>query len=209
MRAWKALIIGVGLGLLIAPSLTATAGEPTETLRTVMDRVFGVLGDPALRGADNVQARRTRVFSVAEQVFDFGETARLSLGRHWEARSEAERQEFVRLFMRLIEISYIANIELYDGETILYTDETIEGDRATVRTRIVTKQGGETSAAFLMRRKPGDHWRIYDVNVEGVSITANYRAQFNRVISSASYEELVRRLRAKQMAPVATLDSRN
>ena len=82
-------LIGVGLGLLIAPSLTAAeAGEPTETLRTEMDRVFR--GDPALRGADNVQARRTTVFSVAAQVFDFGETARLSLGRHWEARSEAD-----------------------------------------------------------------------------------------------------------------------
>ena len=44
--------------------------------------------------------------------------------------------------------------------------------------------------------------RVYDVVVENISMVNNYRSQFNRVITNASYEELVRRLKDKADFPV-------
>ncbi len=193
------------VAVLVAALLVATAarpalaGEPTDELRMRMDRVLYTLVDPALKGKK--PERRIAVFKIAEEIFDFQETARLSLGRYWDLLSPGEQDEFAQLFTGLIERAYISHVEMYDGEKVIYTGEAVEDDRAVVRSKIVTKQGEETAVDYRMLRKPGGHWRVYDVKVEGVSLVANYRAQFNKVIHASSYNELVRRLKEKQVAP--------
>lgn len=190
-----------GLTLLMTlAAWSAEAGPPTEHLQSGMDRVFQALIDPAFRGADNVEQRRTRVFALADEIFDFGHTARLALGPHWDPLTPAEREEFVALFKGFVQRAYIMNVELYEGERVLYTDETVDGERATVRSKIVTKGGNEIPVEFRMRFGAGDRWRLYDVAIEGSSLVANYRVQFNKVIRVESYAQLLHRLRAKQLA---------
>jgi phospholipid transport system substrate-binding protein len=198
----RCVVAVVVAGLVAAGAPAVMAGEPTEHLRTRMELALRALVDPALKGAGKVRERRVAVFKIAQDIFDFHETARLSLGKHWEQLSAADRAEFAELFMSLIERSYISNVEMYDGEKVLYTGESIEGDHAVVRSKIVTKQGEETAIDYRMLLRPGDHWRVYDVKIEGISLVSNYRAQFNKVIHASSFQELVRRLKEKQVAPV-------
>jgi len=90
-------------------------------------------------------------------------------------------------------------LDLYQGEKITYVGETVDGDQATVKTRIVTKQGNEVPVDYgLLREKDG--WRVYDVIIEGVSLVANYRSQFNKIIQTSSYDDLVKRMRAKDFS---------
>ncbi len=186
------------LGLLagLATARPATAGQPLEQLKAQIDLVVKVLENPALK-QDKAAERRTTVRRIVDEIFDFGETARRSLARHWQARTAEERVEFVRLFADLLERSYISKIELFNGERITYVGETIDGDSALVRTRIITKQGTEIPIDYRMHRR-GDHWFVYDVVIEGVSLVANYRTQFNKIIQTTSYEELVKKMKTKQ-----------
>jgi phospholipid transport system substrate-binding protein len=46
--------------------------------------------------------------------------------------------------------------------------------------------------------KRTDRWLVYDVSIEGVSLVSNYRTQFNKIIQTTSYNELVSKLRNKQ-----------
>ena len=108
-----------------------------------------------------------------------------------------EREEFVQLFADLLERSYISKIELYGGEKVDYVGETIDGDQATIKTKITTKQGTEIPIDYRMLKR-GDKWLVYDVIIEGVSLVANYRAQFNKIIVTSSYAELVKKMRDKQ-----------
>jgi phospholipid transport system substrate-binding protein len=174
------------------------AGVPTDQLRTQINRVVKTIEDPELRKESKNKERRTAVRKVADEIFDFTETAKRSLARHWQQRSPAERREFVDLFADLLERSYISKIELYNGEKIAYLGDTIDGDQATVRTKIFTKQGSEIPIDYRMLRSPGDRWLVYDVMIEGVSLIANYRAQFNKIIQTSSYQELVNRMKTKQ-----------
>jgi len=137
------------------------------------------------------------VRQIAEEIFDFTETAKRSLGRHWHSRTPAERKEFVDLFATLLERSYLSKIELYNGERIAYLGDTIDGDQALVRTKILTRQGTEVPVDYKMFRH-GDRWLVYDVIIEGVSLIANYRTQFNKIIQTSSYQELVRKMKSKQ-----------
>ena len=87
---------------------------------------------------------------------------------------------------------------MYSGEKIQFLGDTIEGDQAIVRTRLVTKQSGEIPVDYRMHRVAGDRWLTYDVSIEGVSLIANYRAQFNKIIQTAGYKALVQKLAAKE-----------
>ena len=189
----------VGLALLLGPGVAAPAraGAPLEQLRGQIDRVLKIMEDPEMKKVAQSQQRRVAVRRVADDIFDFQETAKRSLARHWQPRSPAEQAEFVRLFADLLERSYISKIELYGGEKIAYLGDALDGDQALVRTRIVTKSGTEVPVDYRMLKR-AERWLVYDVIIEGVSLVANYRTQFNKIIQTSSYAELVRKMKVKQ-----------
>jgi phospholipid transport system substrate-binding protein len=187
----------LALALALALASPALAGPPTDQLRSHVDRVIKTLEDPQLKQESKALERRTMVRRIADEIFDFGETAKRSLGRHWQARTPAEREEFVQLFADLLERSYISKIELFNGERVTYTGETIDGDVATVRTRLITKQSTEIPVDYRMLKR-GDRWLVYDVIIEGVSLVGNYRTQFNKIIQTSSYPELIKKMKGRQ-----------
>ncbi|HET9491940.1 MAG TPA: ABC transporter substrate-binding protein [Methylomirabilota bacterium] len=187
----------LALALALALASPALAGPPTDQLRSHVDRVIKTLEDPQLKQESKALERRTTVRRIADEIFDFGETAKRSLGRHWQARTPAEREEFVQLFADLLERSYISKIELFNGERVTYTGETIDGDVATVRTRLITKQSTEIPVDYRMLKR-GDRWLVYDVIIEGVSLVGNYRTQFNKIIQTSSYPELIKKMKGRQ-----------
>jgi phospholipid transport system substrate-binding protein len=201
MQGWRYRVSVVtalaALGAVLGPPAPAGAGTPTEQLRGQIDRVVKVLEDPELKKESRALDRRKAVRKIAEEIFDFGETAKRALARHWQARTPAEREEFVALFTDLLERSYIGKIELFNGERISYVGEQVEGDQAVVRTKVITKQGTEIPVDYRMLRR-GDRWLVYDVVIEGVSLVANYRTQFNKIIQTSSYQELVKKMKTKQ-----------
>jgi phospholipid transport system substrate-binding protein len=173
------------------------AGVPTDQLRVATDRVLKVLQDPELKQPAKAEERRKQIRAIADQIFDWQEAGKRALGRHWQTRNASEREEFSKLFADLIERSYVGKIEQYSGERIVYAGETLEGDQATVKTKLITKSNTEIPIDYRMQ-KEGDRWRAYDVLIEGVSLVSNYRTQFNKIIQQAGYNELVNKLKAKQ-----------
>jgi len=171
------------------------ADSVTDRLRPEIERVLETLDDPTLKPAAKAAERRQALREVTDGLFDWAEMAHRVLGQHWDARSEAERAEFAELFRGLIERAYLAKFERYGGEKIAYAGESVEGEQATVRTRVLTRQG-EVAIDYRLSAR-GDRWLIYDVVVDGISLTANYRAQFNEVLTKFSYQELVKRIRAR------------
>jgi phospholipid transport system substrate-binding protein len=196
-----ALVIMVMLAVTMAARRDAWAGAPTEQLRTQIERAIKVLEDPELAKESRMPERRVAIRRIANEIFDFTETTRRSLGPHWQARTPQEREEITRLFADLLERSYIGKIEMYSGEKIQFIGDSVDGDQANVRTRLVTRQGTEVPVDYRMHRV-GDRWLSYDVVIEGVSLVANYRAQFNKIIQTSGYASLVKRLVAKEQEGV-------
>ena len=175
----------------------ARAGAPTDQVKSGTDQVLKIIQDPALKGADKTPVRRQQLRTVVDQVFDWQETGKRALGRHWQPLTPEQRQQFSSLFADLVERSYVGKIELYSGEKIIYAGDTIEGDQATVKTKLITKSQTQIPIDYRMQ-KEGDRWRVYDVLIEGVSLVGNYRTQFNKIIQSSSYDELIKKMKTKQ-----------
>jgi phospholipid transport system substrate-binding protein len=176
----------------------AWAGPPTDQLREGVDRVVKVLRDPDLKGDRRADERRAAITKVADEIFDFGETAKRALGQHWAPRTPAEREEFVRLFTELVQRTYISKVDQYNSE-MTFRGDTVDGDQAVVRTTLLLSKGAAMALDYRMHH-PRDRWQVYDLNIDGISLVANYRGQFNKIIRTSSYEALVATLKSHQAA---------
>ncbi len=185
----------VVLGMIIHPS-PVKASEPTDQVKATIDEIIEVLKEPGLKGPDKKEARRDKIRKKIQKRFTFEEMAKRSLGKHWKKRTDEEKNEFVGLFGKLIENSYIGKLEGYTDELVLYEKEIMKKKASEVRTKIVTKKGTEIPINYrLLKRKDG--WMIYDVVIEGVSLVRNYRTQFGKVLSSSPFEKLISQLKEK------------
>jgi phospholipid transport system substrate-binding protein len=125
-----------------------------------------------------------------------------ALGNHWNRMSDAEREEFVDLFKKLLANTYLEKVEGFGREEVQYVNERLEKEYAEVRTRIFTSKGAFPLDFRLVDQsldQSGD-WRVYDIVVEGISLVNNYRGQFSRILSVYSYSQLVAKLREKANA---------
>ena len=190
---YRALVLAGLFVLFVAPAWAVT---PTEQLKGSIEKIIPNLEDPSLKGDGKTKERRAAIRQVANEIFDFAESAKRCLGSHWDRRTAEERQEFTRLLGDLLERAFASRLEQYAGERIQYAGESVDGNLATVRTKILTKNGVELPVDYQLLRR-GDRWFAYDVLIEGVSLMNNYRAQFNKIIQTSSYEDLVRKLKAK------------
>lgn len=177
--------------LLLYP-FNALADSPTIRIKSTVDQVIQILADPQLQGEGKKRERRKRLREAIFVRFDFQEMAQRSLGAHWQRRTPEEQTEFVRVFSALLEQTYVNRIESYNDEKFIYMNERIDGPYAEVGSKMRTSKGEEFTINYKLHRL-GEDWKVYDLVIENVSLMNNYRSQFNRILTSSTYDELSRR----------------
>lgn len=189
--------------LLLAAAVTAGTTSPRDVVQASVTRILTIVGEQPdaerTPKADAVERRRAGIRRVASEIFDFEEMARRAMSRHWATRSRAEQTEFVELFTDLLERTYVARIEGYAGEKITYPTEIIDGEYATVRSRITSRRRSETTLDYRLHLADGKRWKVFDIAVDGVSFVSTYRSEFNRIIQQSSYASLADRMRRKRV----------
>src|SRR6266540_4478967 len=182
--------------MLVCSGKSADAGEPTEAIRGAVNQGVEILKNAKL---DN-QKQRAQVIDRLRQIvyplFDFNEMAMRSLGANWRRLNPQQQKEFASTFTALLEKTYADQIDLYNGQQVVYTCESVDNDYAQVDSRIIDKNGRTYSVVYRLHRVDGK-WRIYDVVAENISLVNNYRSQFNRVLAKSSFEELLKTMKEK------------
>jgi len=157
--------------------------SPMEMIKNVSEDVFRILNTYPVSGpSEFLPKRREAIKAILDANFDSNEMAKLALGKYWKPLSDEQRQEFSSLFYWRLYSFYILRIELYSDQTIVYKNEKIAEEKASVLTRVSSKQYPEFDILYRLRNT-GEGWKIYDVVIEGVSLIANYRGQFNNFLS--------------------------
>jgi phospholipid transport system substrate-binding protein len=167
---------------------SSIAGGPTEDVRKTTDKLIAIVSDPAMKSADRAAERARRIRKAVDERFDWKEMSKRSLARHWKKRTEREKEEFIDLFGKLLERTYLDKVEGYSGEKVLYVGERVDG--------IVTRKDTEILVKYKLKKK-GSEWLVYDISIEGISLVNNYRKQFNSIMTRSSYEDLIKKLRRK------------
>ena len=186
-------------------SAVALADRPSDAMpeiKALGDQVLGIAKDSACK-ADRAGCRK-RLTALLEQYWDTSEMARSALGYHWKSLSEDQREQFTKLFASLVESIYLSRSNFSKAQNytnsvnIRYLREIPEGDGyAQIATDVTLKAGDRPIEVNYRLRFADGKWKVYDVIVEDISLTGNYRNQFNRVINSQGYPALVRILQDK------------
>jgi len=185
------LLISLTLGI-----ASSWAGEPTQQIKETTDKILAILSNPSLKGTAQAEERKKVIGQTVDERFDWEEMSRRSLARHWAARTPEEKKEFMGLFRDVLERTYLNKVDDYSGEAVTYEGDTIDGNYASVKVKIVTSKGKEIPVEYRVMKKQ-TQWLVYDMTIEGVSFVNNYRSQFNSILSKSPYSELVKKLKDK------------
>jgi len=143
------------------------------------------------------QAANAAAAKEANAILDIPAVAQRTLGKHWQARTPAEQQEFITLLEQLLtKVAYPKSAEFFHSLEVNFAKENIAGQRATVKTTVRHPKEGVVSVDYRLVQE-GDVWRVQDILLDDVSLAANLQSQFNKIITENTYAELLRRMRDK------------
>ncbi len=193
-----AAVLSLAPSRFIAP---ARADDPMVVVKNTVNQALDVLRDKSAPLAQ----RQDKLRQIVAGTFDFTEMAKSALGYHWKTITPAQQQEFTNAFVAFIEDSYLSKINDYSGQQVNFLRVSNDGPQySQVSTDIVQPKGDAIHVNYRLLQENGT-WKIYDVTVDAISIIANYRNQFNRVMNSKGYDTLIADLKAKQAALAASL----
>jgi phospholipid transport system substrate-binding protein len=183
----------VALVVSLPAAVVVRAGTPSDQLRSQLERVLAVVGETT---DENSPARREALRALRAEIFDLEEMSRRALGRHWQGRTPEEITAFTELFSDFLERVYVSKLARAKDTHIIIVGDSVDGDRATVRTRVSNSGSAETAVDYRLLRR-GDRWIVYDVVIENVSLVNNYRTQFEKIMRTGGYPALVQRLQTR------------
>jgi phospholipid transport system substrate-binding protein len=170
--------------------------EPLDTLKNSTNDVLDILKDPLYKDSTKKELQKEKLQAKIRDIFDFGEMAKRTLATYWKKLTPKQKVEFTDLFSVFLQKLYIDRIQYYANTEILYLSENMPTKlNAAVKTKIVTKIF-EIPIDYRMIMK-NEGWKIYDINIAGVSLLRNYRAQFQQILMKESPDVLIEKLKRR------------
>ena len=192
MHYLKSFVMTLSLFVLTVPVIHA--GD-VEDINSMVKKKVAVIFD--LLGKQDIEKneRNEKIVGELNEIMDFQLAAYLSLGKHWKKISKTQKKEFVETFQQYINNYIVEKIDLYTNQKIEIGDSKIvKKGRAELEIGILS--GGETlQVNFKLRKNKKKEWRVYDVDIEGVSLITTFRSQFSGVLKNSSFEELLEKLK--------------
>ena len=189
-------VVGILLILWLMSPLVTHSAVPVDMLREHVNKILEVLRDPALKGESGRKVKKERIRVISEEMFDFTELSKRSLGQNWDKFNPDQKKEFIKLYKSLLEETYSEKVTSYTDEKIVIKKEVSLSEKTVeVQTTIITKTS-EVLIYYRLMEKNGN-WKVYDVVIEGVSLVSNYRTQFREILASKTPEALLEILRNK------------
>lgn len=175
----------------------AVAAEPMDALQNPVENVLAILKDPELSTPEAKTLQQEKISVVTQDIFDYTEMSKRALAQNWKLFTPAQRQSFAEAFGRLLENTYTNKVQggYKDEKVSFLSQEKLTETVARVKTKI-TGQSIDIPVDYSMYLTNG-RWRIYDVNIEGVSLVMNYRNQFKNILAKESPDQLIDRVRNK------------
>jgi phospholipid transport system substrate-binding protein len=185
---WCAFLVFLVAGQ-VANAADKDPNDPNELLRTKFDAVISVLQNKDI----DQKAKERQISEIVVPIFDFPLMVKLSLGRkHWPKLTTPQREKFTELFVERLKASYREKIMLYTEEKVVFKPTVRKKKTTHVPVELVSKD--KRVAILYKLRKVDERWKIYDVEIEGVSILLTYRSQFDDILRSGTVEDLLSRL---------------
>ena len=165
--------------------------EAGKLLKRSVDKIFTVLSDKEL----TIDQKKNKVIEITNPVFSFSLMAKLSLGKvHWSQFNAKQKAEFIDLYTKLFQNFYIEKLDFFSNETVVFQPATTMGKKKIQIQSALISKGTQYSMLYKMF-KTRDSWKIYDLEIEGVSLLRSYRSQYHHFLKKGGIEGLLAKMR--------------
>jgi len=189
--------------LFASPTLADAPDDVRELLKIKIDAVVVLLQDKTVEKTH----RNELILDIITPVFDYQTMAKLSLGKkHWPSLSQEQQVTFTDRFSKRLQASYLEKLDLYSDEKVLYGTAQAEGKQVHVPTTLISK-GSKIEMLYKFYSSAAG-WKIYDVEIGGVSVIQTYRSQFDGVLSAGTIDDLLEKLRIEGAFVIVSPDEK-
>ena len=173
--------------------------QPIDDIRPPIEKGIALLKDPRYTRQGQFEAQREKIWETIRDIFDFRIISMMALAMEWRSFTPKQQDEFVEAFTELLKNNYLNKIQgqFHDEEVVFLGQDILNEKRAIVKSKVLRQQieiPMDYKVAFTRGR-----WRIYDINIEGISLIQNYRTQFKSILAKESPDQLIRRIRDKNI----------
>lgn len=174
------------------PAFADDVEEVGRFIRENVDTVFTIINDKDL----DESVKKEKIMAVVTRIFNLPLMAKLTLGReHWTRLNSEQREEFTDLFIKQMKSTYLGQVELAADFKILFERPIQKKNKMTLLTRAKAKD--EPIKILYKLYKSKSQWRIYDVEIQGVSMIKSYGMQYSHVLKEGTYADLAGRMKEK------------
>ncbi len=190
-------VVCVCLLLSTTPALAGVG--PMDLLKQRNNEVEHLLKQKVAPATAEERKQKNALKTLAATLLNYQELGKRALAQHWEKLSNKQHDDFIRTFRELLERNYLRQMGGSVNYSIKYLDEKIEANEATVTTEMRVKTAGKPTDADVVYKlsRVGAKWMVYDIITDEVSLLRNYRSQFHKIIAEKSFDELIKKMRAK------------
>lgn len=196
MKRWLPAMMAAFI--VLAPTLSHAEGDDLNSSAARFVETLGqdLIGAMASAGMTK-QQRDSRLRELLHRGLDLASIGRHVLGRHWEAASGAQLQEYSDLFAEYLLLTYSKKLRKYEIQDFRVTAvDRGEGRDLHVITRVELLFGVPVEWNWRLRRD-GENYRVVDMSAAGVSLAALYRTEFGSVVASRGLGALLEALRKR------------
>lgn len=174
------------------PSAYCSTQDASETLHSFIETLTTMefpIADP-VKHAEKVEK--------VNAVVDLEVMGKKALGLHWEKMDAAQQREFMTLLWKLIENIAYPRSNSFFGKAPIEYQEPKALDKGFEMTTIVKNQDEALNAPIVYNLyEQGGRWKIYDIFLDGVTITEDLKFQFDKIIEESSYPGLLEKMRER------------
>jgi len=177
----------------------ADVAAPDAMVKQVTADVVQALED----NKEQLKSDPSAVYEIVDKLilphFDFTYMSQLVLARHWRSATAQQREDFTAAFRGLLVKTYSNSLRDFSGEDVEYPAfrAAADADDVTVPMEIIPKAGPSIPLDYSLH-KPDGVWKVYDVNIDGLSLVTNYRRTFGSDVKEKGLDALIKQLQSKQ-----------
>lgn len=166
------------------------AQSPSETIKKANNKIAEIQ-----KNNNNQKQIESLIGKVLDESSSFVSMANSVKSSICNSIPENKCKEFSTAFSEMLRLSYMNKLSKYNSSDIKYIGETINNNKALVKTQIKIKD--KTYKIDYELEKINNKWAIINYIFDDINTVDNYKKQFKRMIKKDSIDSIIQNIKKK------------
>jgi len=191
MKQW--IFAALAACMLASPAMAGSPQGAQKFVDSVSAQVLDII-----KTGDSQDTKLTKLETVFSTAVNIPYVGKYVLGKHWRTATPEQQRAYLAAYQPFIIKNYAGKLTKYSGQKYQLKNARAAGDNFLVTMEIIDPGNPSVFVDYRLREEAGAY-KVIDISVEGVSLVATQRSEFNSIVSSKGLDYLISALQ-KQVA---------